>query len=173
MNFQPTLQGELLRIEPLRVDDFERLYQAASDPLIWELHPKPDRYKREFFQKDYFDSAIADGCSVIAIDQKTNEVAGCSRYYDYKPENIAVSIGYTFLARKYWGGKYNFEFKKLMIQHAFQSLDKVIFEVGAQNLRSQKAMEKIGGILISREVIRGIDHVVYEINKNKKNLFAE
>lgn len=172
MDLQPVLQNDLIRLQPMRLEDYESIYQAASDPLIWEVHPQPDRYQREVFQ-DFFDSAMESKGAFVAIDPKTNEVVGSSRYYNYDPTKKSVTIGYTFLTRKYWGGNYNFEMKKLMIQHAFRFVDTVVFEVGAKNIRSRKAMEKIGGILTREEIIRNTDHVIYEIKKNDRNRFAE
>jgi RimJ/RimL family protein N-acetyltransferase len=56
-DLQPTLTGTLLELRPLRLDDFDALFAAASDPLIWEQHPESDRYERTVFQR-YFDGAI-------------------------------------------------------------------------------------------------------------------
>src|SRR5437016_4138274 len=124
MELQPTLTGDLIELRPLREFDFEALYEAASDPLIWEMHPHSDRYKREVFQQ-YFDSAIESHGAFLIIDRKTNEVIGSSRYLDYDPVGRIVEIGWTFLARAYWGGVYNRELKKLMTDHAFQWVDAI------------------------------------------------
>ncbi len=65
----------------------------------------------------------------------------------------AVEIGWSFLSRKYWGGVYNKSIKKLLIDYAFESLEDVIFYIGKENIRSQKAVEKIGGIRITNQNI--------------------
>ena len=57
-----------------------------------------------------------------------------------------VEIGWTFLARSHWGGLYNGEMKRLMIRHAFRFVESVVFLIGPQNLRSQRAVEKIGAV---------------------------
>lgn len=145
MNKQPHLKGELLEIRPLTADDFDGLYKAASDPLIWELHPQPDRYKPDVF-KSFFDEAMASNGALAIVDPKTSEIIGASRYYDYLPDDSSVIIGYTFLTRKYWGGVYNFDLKKQMVNYALKHVKTAYFQVGLKNLRSQKAMEKIGGI---------------------------
>ena len=145
MNLQPTLTGELVELRPLAHSDYEPLLHAASDPLIWELHPQPDRYKPEVF-KSFFNEAIESKGALVIIDRKTSAIIGSSRYYDYSKENSSVVIGYTFLARKYWGGLYNCDLKKLMVNYALEYVKTTYFQVGIGNTRSQKAMEKIGGI---------------------------
>lgn len=145
MNIQPALSGELVTIRPLLKSDYEDLFKAASDPLIWKMHPQPDRYKPEVF-KSFFNEALNSKGAVVITDVKTSEIIGCSRYYDYSKEGSSVIIGYTFLARKYWGGLYNKDLKKLMINYALQFVKTTYFQVGLNNIRSQQAMLKIGGI---------------------------
>ena len=72
-------------------------------------------------------------------------VIGSSRYHAYDERKSEVEIGWTFLARSRWGGSYNGEMKDLMLRHAFRFVESVIFLVGIDNLRSQRAVEKIGG----------------------------
>lgn len=148
MNLQPThLETEIVKLIPLKEKDFEALFAVASDPLIWEQHPSDDRYKRDVFQSFFKDGLASKGAFII-VDKLTNEVIGSSRYYLYEPENHSVSIGYTFFARKYWGTNYNKTVKTLMINHAFLSVENVLFHVGEFNIRSQKAIGNIGGKLI-------------------------
>lgn len=78
----------------------------------------------------------------------SGEVIGSSRYTEYSKENSSVVIGYTFLIRKYWGGLYNRDLKSIMLDYAFQFVEKVYFVVGRNNQRSRKAVEKIGGVLL-------------------------
>jgi RimJ/RimL family protein N-acetyltransferase len=144
-DLQPTLKGELLELRPLRPEDYECLYAVASDPLIWEQHPSNDRYKEDVFQR-FFQDALKSGGALIAIDSKDGHVIGSSRYYGYDEEKSEIEIGWTFLARSHWGGIYNREMKRLMLGHAFKFVRSVYFLIGPQNLRSQRAMEKIGGV---------------------------
>ncbi len=145
MNFelQPTLENEFVKIQPLLAADFETLYKVASDPLIWEQHPNKDRYKREMFQV-YFKGAMESGRAFLVLDKKTNEPIGSSRFYEPDEKTDSVAIGYTFLARDHWGTTYNRALKSLMLDHAFQFVSNVIFHIGALNIRSQKAIEKLG-----------------------------
>ena len=162
-DLQPVLQGELLRLRPLRLDDFPSLFAVAADPLIWEQHPAGDRYKEEVF-KTFFREAMDSRSALIAADSKDGQVIGSSRFHGYNDEASEIEIGWTFLARSHWGGSYNWEMKKLMLRHAFQFVNAVVFLVGPQNLRSQKALEKIGGVRVgSRRDGSGRDSIVYRI----------
>src|ERR1700758_3404474 len=161
---QPFLKGELLELRPLRPEDFDNLYAVASDPLIWEQHPHNTRYQEEVFRK-FFRDALASGGALIVIDSATGRVIGSSRYAGYDKEKSQVEIGWTFLARSHWGGVYNGEMKRLMLEHAFHFVDHVDFLIGPQNLRSRRAIEKIGGVQIgSRLAETGRESVVYRIS---------
>ena len=146
-DLQPTLKSEMLELRPLLPEDFEELYAVASDPLIWEQHPNSDRYKPDVF-REFFAEALQSGGALIAIDRKSDRVIGSSRFHGYDLERSEIEIGWTFLARSHWGGAYNGEMKRLMLSHAFKFVDNVIFSVGATNLRSQRAVEKIGGVRV-------------------------
>lgn len=159
---QPTLKGELVELRPLRTDDFDVLYAVASDPLIWEVHPESDRYKEEVFRR-YFAGAMESGGAFLVIDRKTGNVIGSSRYANLNAERSEIEIGWTFLARPYWGGRYNQDMKRLMLAHAFQFVDRVAFLVGPQNFRSRRAVEKIGGVERGRRIADGRESIVYEI----------
>lgn len=145
LNLQPRLTGQLVELRPLSVDDFDALFQAASDPLIWAQHPEPDRYTPEVFQR-YFDSAIDSKGAFAIVDRGSGRVIGSSRYANLSTEPSEVEIGWTFLERAYWGGAYNREVKTLMLDHAFHFVDRVFFVVGVHNERSQRALRKIGAV---------------------------
>jgi RimJ/RimL family protein N-acetyltransferase len=142
-NLQPHLKGELIELRSLTPEDWDDLFAVASDPLIWEQHPESDRYKDEVF-KVFFREALESGGAFVVIDTKTRHVIGSTRFYGYDPEKSEIEIGWTFLARKYWGGRYNAEMKELLLNHAFKFVENVVFLVGQNNIRSQKALEKIG-----------------------------
>ncbi len=162
---QPILKGELLELRPLRPEDFDSLYAVASDPLIWELHPARNRYEKGVFQ-EFFREAIESGGALIARNSKDGSVIGSSRFHGFDPQTSVIEIGWTFLARAYWGGIYNGEMKQLMLRHAFQFVNNVLFVIGPQNLRSRRAVEKIGGVLIgSRTDSNGRESVVYQITR--------
>jgi RimJ/RimL family protein N-acetyltransferase len=144
-DLQPHLKGELIELRPLTPVDWHDLFAVASDRLIWEQHPESDRYKEDVF-KLFFKEALESGGAFAIIDRKTQQIIGSTRFYGYDPEKSEIEIGWTFLARKYWGRRYNGELKQLMLDHAFKFVENVIFYVGENNIRSQKATEKIGGI---------------------------
>jgi len=142
---QPNLKGELIELRPLTREDWDDLFAVASDPLIWEQHPESDRHKENVF-KVFFREALESGGAFVVVDKKSQKMIGSTRFYGYDPEKSEIEIGWTFLARKYWGGRYNREMKQLLLAHAFKFVENVVFFVGPDNIRSQKAMEKIGGI---------------------------
>lgn len=170
-DLQPILKGELLELRPLEPQDFSDLNAVAKDPLIWEQHPASDRYKEEVF-KEFFREALESGGAFAAIDSKNGKIIGSSRFYGIDKEKSEIEIGWTFLARSYWGGNYNKEMKHLMLHHAFKFVENVVFLVAPQNLRSQKAMGKIGGVCVGlRKDDTGKDSLLYQITASSfKNL---
>ena len=160
MNRQPVLIGELVEARPLRAEDFDELYQAAADPLLWEQHPEPDRWRREVFRA-YFEDHLASEGALAIVDRATGALIGATRYDNLDAERSEVEIGWTFLARPYWGGAYNADLKQVMVQHAFGSVDTVVFLVGERNLRSRRAVEKLGAVETGKR--RG--NVLYELRK--------
>jgi N-acetyltransferase len=146
-DLQPNLKGHLIELRPLEPKDWDELFAVASDSLIWEQHPERERYKEDVFRV-FFKEAMESGGAFVVIDKQRQQIIGSTRFYGYDPEKSEIEIGWTFLARKYWGGRYNAEMKTLMLTHAFQFVECVIFLVGEHNLRSQKAMEKIGAIKV-------------------------
>ena len=162
-DLQPKLKGRLLELRPLLASDFSDLYAVASDPMIWEQHPVKDRWKLEVFSA-FFHESLDSGGALTAIDSESGQVIGSSRFHGYDPDESEIEIGWTFLARSYWGGVYNREMKELMLRHAFTFVNRVVLLIGPQNLRSQKAVEKIGGVRAgSRQDGSGRPSFVYQI----------
>lgn len=160
---QPVLTGELLELRPLQATDFAALFQVAADPLIWEQHPDRHRYEEATFRA-FFDEALRSGGALVAIDRASGQIIGSSRFHGYDPERSLIEIGWSFLARAYWGGRYNGEMKRLMLEHAFRWVQRVIFVIGPDNRRSQRAVEKIGGVRAGTTTdAHGQEKVVYEI----------
>ena len=146
-DLQPHLKGELIELRPLAPGDWDELFAVASDSLIWEQHPEADRYKEDVF-RIFFKDALESGGAFVIIDRKTQRIIGSTRFYGYDRKKSEIEIGWTFLARKYWGGRYNAEMKRLLLSHAFKFVGSVVFFVGEENVRSQKAMEKVGAIKV-------------------------
>lgn len=164
-DLQPTLRGSLVELRPLRADDWDALFAVASDRLIWEQHPASDRYQEPVF-REFFRVALETNGAFAVIDRATGKVIGSSRYAAYSPENRELEIGWTFLARSHWGGRYNGEMKRLMMDHAFQFVDRALFNIGRNNTRSRRAIEAVGGVLISEDEVE--QKVVYAINAPAK-----
>ena len=150
--FQPSLQNKTVKIVPLKAEDFEKLYSIASDPLLWEQHPSKTRYQKEVFEV-FFKGAIESKGAFLVFDIVSGETIGTSRFYDYYENKKTISIGYTFIARSHWGKNYNSSLKNLMLEHAFRFVENVIFHIGANNIRSQKAIERLGAKKIDEQEI--------------------
>jgi RimJ/RimL family protein N-acetyltransferase len=162
-DLQPCLKGELLELRPLSPDDYDDLYAVASDPLLWEQHPAHDRYQKPVFQQ-FFEEALHSRGALTVVDRNDSRVIGSSRYHGYDEKRNEVEIGWTFLARSHWGGVYNRELKMLMLRHAFHFVRSVVFLVGPGNVRSQKALEKIGAARIGfKRDGYGRESLVYQI----------
>jgi RimJ/RimL family protein N-acetyltransferase len=173
---QPILEGERLRLRPLRAEDREALFAVASDRDIWARHPAHDRWQRPVFDA-FFDEGMASGGAFAIIDRAiaggpSGGVIGSSRYgMPEMGEPDEIEIGWSFLARSYWGGGYNAEFKRLMLGHALAHYRRVTFQVGADNVISRRAMANIGGVLLPGPgpVIERsgamVEHVVFVITR--------
>jgi N-acetyltransferase len=176
-DLQPHLKGELIEVRPLARGDWDELFAVASDPLIWEQHPERDRYKEDVF-RIFFKDALESGGAFVIIDRKTQQIIGSTRFYGYDAEKSEIEIGWTFLARKYWGGPFNAEMKRLLLNHAFKFVESVVFFVGEENVRSQKAMEKIGAIKVgtvtraygNHPPARNVKYVIKNSSPARRNL---
>ncbi|UIP06714.1 GNAT family N-acetyltransferase [Erythrobacter sp. SDW2] len=171
MERQPVLEGERLLLRPLGEEDWNGLFAVASDPQVWAVHPANDRWQEPVFRA-FFADALAQGGALTVIEKSSGTIVGSSRFQGYDPaDGGSVEIGWTFLARRLWGGGYNAEMKRLMLEHALQSVERVDFRVGETNVISRRAMANIGGVLTDREditVMAGVAHrhVIYEITRD-------
>lgn len=168
---QPVLEGELVSLRPLRAEDWDALFAVASDPLVWAQHPAHDRWQEPVFRA-FFDDALAKKGALAVIDKASGAIIGSSRFQGLEEaEGGSVEIGWTFLARSHWGGRYNHEMKRLMLAHALASVAEVRFVIGETNTRSRTAVERIGAKLTDRReerVMAGgaiIPHLTYAITR--------
>lgn len=145
MNFsiQEVLSNDYVMLKPLHENDFEVLFSQASNKEVWDQHPNKDRYKYEVFQ-NYFDGAMKSKGAFAIIDPPTKQIIGSTRFYDFDKVAKTIYIGYTFYGKEFWGKNYNAQVKRLMLEYIFQFVETVKFHVGSENLRSQRAMEKLG-----------------------------
>jgi RimJ/RimL family protein N-acetyltransferase len=168
-NIQPELESEDLLLSPLQEDDFDALYEVASDPLIWAQHPNKDRWKKEVFQ-NFFTGAIQSKGAFKIVDKATGKAIGSTRFYDYDENDNSLLIGYTFYARAYWSKGVNPAVKCLMLDYIFSFVSKVGFHIGADNIRSQIAISRLGAIKVAEQEVTYFGETpklnfVYEIKK--------
>lgn len=152
VDIQPILQNEKVVLYPLKETDFDALYAVASDPKIWEQHPNKDRWKKDVFQT-FFDGALASKGAFKIIEKETGNTIGSTRFYDYDKQEQRIFIGYTFYATKCWGTGINISVKKLMLNYIFQFVPKVHFHIGANNIRSQIAIGRLGAEKIAEQEV--------------------
>lgn len=171
-NYQAILQSNNFKLNTLKAEHFKELYQVASNPHLWAGHPSPERYQLENFQK-WFDSALNSQQALVITDIRTNKLIGSTRFYNFDSIKSEVYIGYTFIDCDYWGGKANAEIKNMMIQHALHSVDSVLFDVDPTNIRSQKALEKIGAVFLYKEkktLSKDTEYLVYKVSKQESEV---
>jgi RimJ/RimL family protein N-acetyltransferase len=169
LDLQPTLVGTAITMRPLVPADWDALFAVAADPLIWAVHPAHDRWQQPVFRQ-FFAETLASGGALVAVDNASGAIIGHSRYDHGRAEPGEIEIGWTFLARSAWGGTSNAEMKRLMLGHALQSVERVVFLIGDTNYRSRRAMEKIGGVLTPRTqhtMLAGspVTHLIYAIDR--------
>lgn len=148
------LRGQFIYLELLQPEDVPQLKTLAFDARLWE-YTKTLLINETFDAQ--FDKYIATAfdprntgmqISFVMRDAVTNNLIGMTRYYKIEPSQKRLSVGYTWYTPAYWGKVHNKECKLLLLQYAFDELhfQRVEFEVAHQNIRSQKAVEKIGGV---------------------------
>nr|WP_317163759.1 GNAT family N-acetyltransferase [Elizabethkingia argenteiflava] len=165
------LENEKAILYPLQETDFDDLYSVASDPKIWEQHPNKNRWKKEVF-RTFFEGAMLSKSAFKIVDKTTGNTIGSTRIYDYNAQEKSIFIGYTFYAVKYWGKGFNHSVKNTMLDYLFQYVSKVYVHIGANNIRSQIAIGRIGAEKIAEQEIvyygeASCLNFVYEIRKEK------
>ena len=148
------LKGRFVYLEKLREEYRETIRSIANDDRIWEFNKMlltGPGYDKMF--DDYFDSALdnkALGGQQTFIIRTIKDVAiiGMTRLYEINEKDKHAMIGYTWYIPSVWGKVYNKECKYLLLQYIFETLrfNRAELRAAGQNLRSQKAIEKIGGI---------------------------
>ncbi|HUS34743.1 MAG TPA: GNAT family protein [Verrucomicrobiae bacterium] len=143
------LTGEVVRLEPLDLRHATGLLQAAADKTIWNYMPLsgfPDLAAVEGWIRE----SLAGADVVFAIVLKETGVAvGSTRYMDIRRAHRGLEIGFTWLAPGVQRTRVNTEAKYLLLKHAFEELGavRVQLKTDARNTRSQRAIERIGGVM--------------------------
>src|SRR5579883_2488715 len=153
MNVQPvTLTGAVVRLEPLSQDYADELYQVCQDPEIWRYKPLDASRSPEAFRAMIATALAApepgQQLPFVILDRNTGNAIGSTRYLNIMPTDYGLEIGWTWLMRSVWRTGVNTECKYLLLRHAFETLGaiRVQLKTDSRNLRSQRAIERIGGV---------------------------
>ncbi|WP_210489029.1 GNAT family N-acetyltransferase [Rufibacter aurantiacus] len=170
-SIQPVLENERVILYPLQEEDFEALYNTASDPKIWEQHPNKNRWQQDIF-RTFFDGAMQSQGAFKIVDKASGDVIGSTRFYGYNEQDNSILIGYTFYVTSSWGKGINLAVKGMMLDYIFQFVSKVFFHIGAKNIRSQIAITRLGADKVAEEEVAYFGEAsqlnfVYEISKGK------
>ncbi|MET4106418.1 GNAT family N-acetyltransferase [Hymenobacter sp. UYP22] len=149
---QPILETDAIRLLPLQQEDFADLYAVAADPKIWEQHPNKDRWQKPVFTT-FFAGAMQSQGAFKIVDKATGATVGSTRLYDYSAQDNSILIGYTFYGTQSWGKGINPAVKKLLLDYAFQFVHTVRFHIGADNVRSQIAIQRLGATKVDEQEV--------------------
>lgn len=166
MELQPTLKNDLVVVRPLQLNDFSDLYLQANNKEIWaQLPPRAqNRYKQPDFA-DFFNNLMKTNTAFCILDAKTQCPIGTTKYYIH---NNLLYMGGTFIGRKYWGGKYNYAFRSLLIDYAFDYYDKIHIHISENNIRNRQATLKLGFTEEFKEIFKnGYTYITYRCKKDK------
>lgn len=163
MRVEPVvLTGETLRLEPLRQEHAQGLYNRGRSAGDWSYMPRAC-FIDMADTRQWIDEAIAaPGQLPFAIVEKAKgKVIGSTRYLNIRPEHRCLEIGWTWLGQQWQRTAANTEAKLLLLCHAFDRLGcvRVEFKTDARNARSQRALERIGatreGVLRKHMIVQG------------------
>lgn len=156
----PALIGEHVRLEPLQLRHAEGLLEASDDDEVfaWQLFARPTTLAEAKALIELY-LGRPNTRSWAQIDQRSNQVAGLTTYYDIDPARRTVAIGSTWLGRRFWRTGVNTDSKLLLLRHAFDVLAcaRVVWHVDIKNERSQAAVARIGGVregVLRKHIIR-------------------
>lgn len=144
------LSGERVELVPLEKEHFEELYKAASDKKLWEFIPTDCSEKETFYNTYTTALSLREKGELypfVIIHQQTKKIIGSTRLMEIFPNDKKLEIGFTWITQEYWGTAINFECKLLLLDFCFETLQarRLQLKTKDTNLRSRKAIEKIGG----------------------------
>lgn len=144
-----TLNGDKVCLIPLEREQFEELYEAASDKSLWEFIPS-DCSIKENFDKHY-NLALqfreeGSHYPFVIIHKPSGKIIGSTRFLDINLDDKKLEIGWTWITREFWGTTINFECKLLLLTYCFETLGarRVQLKTKDTNIRSRTAIQKIG-----------------------------
>jgi RimJ/RimL family protein N-acetyltransferase len=147
----PSLTGRIVRLEPMRADHADGLWEASRDARTWTWMPIVQPQTRADLDRWVADALAAAAAGtdlpLVTIDAGPHRaVLGSTRYLALRPEHRSVEIGWTWLHPDAWGTGANVEAKLLMLEHAFDTWGcrRVELKTDALNERSRRAIEALG-----------------------------
>ena len=145
-----TLSGQTVDLLSLNEEHFPVLESLAKDKRIWEFYAFDGSDPNTFAK--VLSSAILDRekgsqFPYVIFHKSENRIIGSTRFLDLQPIHKKLEIGSTWLHPDYWGGAINLECKLLLLTYCFETLHalRVQLKTDENNIRSRKAIEKIGG----------------------------
>jgi N-acetyltransferase len=146
----PTLEGHIVRLEPLAPAHLDGLWEASRDPRVWRWLPILQPRTRDDMS-GWLDAALereTSGTEIpfATVRQADGVVVGSTRFLALRPEHGAVEIGWTWLSQDAWGTGANQDAKRLQLHHAFEAWGcrRVELKTDALNLPARGAMEEFG-----------------------------
>ncbi|MES2646856.1 MAG: GNAT family N-acetyltransferase [Bacteroidota bacterium] len=146
-----TLTGNTVDLISLGADHFLPLQAIAKEKRIWEFYPYDGSNSETFrniFKSSIIERDIGNQFPFAIFHKKLNRIIGSTRFMDIQPKHRKLEIGTTWLHPDYWATEVNLECKLLLLQYCFEVLltVRVQLKTDENNLRSRKAIEKIGGL---------------------------
>ncbi|MDM1371318.1 GNAT family N-acetyltransferase [Myroides marinus] len=151
ISYPLVLEGNTVKLVPLEEHHLEELYKASSDKELWRLVPT-DCSDRDTFYANYRNALAARDKWVqypfVILDKETNAIIGSTRFFEMYEADKKLEIGWTWITQGYWGTVVNIECKLLLLTYCFETLkvNRVQLKTKDDNIRSRKAIEKIGGV---------------------------
>lgn len=155
------LEGQIVRLEPMSQDHAQGLYNRGRAATDWSYMPRAC-FVDQADTRHWIDEALAgeNAQPFTIIEKQKNRVVGSTRYLNIRQEHRSLEIGWTWLGQEWLRSGVNTETKLLLLRHAFERLGciRVEFKTDERNLRSQKALERIGatreGVLRNHMIVQ-------------------
>jgi RimJ/RimL family protein N-acetyltransferase len=168
-----TLEGRYVRLEPLTLEHAPGLAAVGLEDDIWRLMPyglmhTPDDIRR-WVELVLSRQALGTDLVFAVIHLASGQVAGSTRYLNISPQDRSVEVGGTWYGAAFRRTPVNTECKYLLLTHAFETLDciRVQIKTDVRNVRSQRAIERIGAI--QEGVMR--DHMILPDGSIRSSVF--
>lgn len=146
-----SLNGDRVLLLPLQIGHLEGLYEAGRPEEIWQFMPRKSDTMEEMRRTIVYNLEQADRGTeypFVIIDKEDGRIVGATRFLDIDPGNRSLEIGGTWLTPHLWRTRINTECKYLLLRHCFEHAGtiRVQLKTDSRNVRSQRAIERIGGV---------------------------